>query len=163
MSIALCSSLYPDDDALGGGRRSHYGNEFDLTNDHLSDLWFLKRKPCSKGGPFRKDSRDKKSRNEFLHPFKSPTRVRVRVTLITSVIIQIKLKKARSEGTVPRIVLNIDGFSLVQRFFSFSPPSAPIASTSHTHASHSQTSRLSTSSLSLGVPVPHVTQCIRDV
>ncbi len=39
---------------------------------------------------------------------------------------------------------------------------APIASKSHTHPSHSQTSRLLTSSLSLGVPVPRPTQCVRD-
>jgi hypothetical protein len=38
-----------------------------------------------------------------------------------------------------RINLNLDG--------------APIVSKSHTHPSHSQTSRLLTSSLSLGVPV----------
>jgi hypothetical protein len=44
-----------------------------------------------------------------------------------------------------RININLDG--------------APIASKSHTHPSHSQTSRLLTSSLSLGVPVP--TQCVR--
>ena len=36
----------------------------------------------------------------------------------------------------------------------------PITSTSHTHPSHSQTSRLLTSSLSLGVPVPRPTQCM---
>ena len=48
-----------------------------------------------------------------------------------------------------RIVLNIDA--------------APIASRSHTHPSYLQTSRLLTSSLSLGVPVPLVTQCMRDV
>ena len=48
-----------------------------------------------------------------------------------------------------RINLNLDG--------------APITSQSHTHPSHSQTSRLLTSSLSLGVPVPRPTQCIRDV
>jgi hypothetical protein len=48
-----------------------------------------------------------------------------------------------------RINLNIDG--------------EPIASTSHTHPSHSETSRLLTTSLSLGVPVPHGTQCIRGV
>ncbi len=46
-----------------------------------------------------------------------------------------------------RINLNLDG--------------APIASKSHTHPSHSQTSRLLTSSLSLGVPVPRPTQCVR--
>ncbi len=49
---------------------------------------------------------------------------------------------------VLRINLNIDG--------------APITSRTHTHSSHSQTSRLLTSSLSLGVPVPRSTQCMRD-
>jgi hypothetical protein len=48
-----------------------------------------------------------------------------------------------------RINLNLDG--------------SPITSKSHTHPSHSQTSRLLTSSLSLGVPVPRPTQCIRVV
>ncbi len=48
-----------------------------------------------------------------------------------------------------RINLNTDG--------------SPIESKSHTHPSHSQTSRLLTSSLSLGVPVPRPTQCLRDV
>ena len=48
---------------------------------------------------------------------------------------------------VLRININIDG--------------APIASKSHTHPSHSQTSRLLTSSLSLGGPVPRPTQCVR--
>jgi hypothetical protein len=54
---------------------------------------------------------------------------------------------AKSAGL--RITLNIDG--------------APLASRSHTHPSHSQTSRLLTSSLSLGVPVPRATQCMRGV
>jgi hypothetical protein len=46
-----------------------------------------------------------------------------------------------------RIILNnIDG--------------SPVTSRSHTHPSHSQTSRLLTSSMSLGVPVPHTTQCM---
>ena len=45
--------------------------------------------------------------------------------------------------------LNIDG--------------APITSRSHTHPSHSHTSRLLTSSLSLGVPVPRTTECMRGV
>ena len=40
---------------------------------------------------------------------------------------------------------------------------APIASKSHTHPSHSQTSCLLTSSLSVGVPVPRPTQCLRVV
>ena len=48
-----------------------------------------------------------------------------------------------------RINLNLDG--------------APITSQSHTHPSNSQTSRLLTSSLSLGVPVPRPTQCMGDV
>ncbi len=39
---------------------------------------------------------------------------------------------------------------------------APIASKSHTHPSHSQTSRLLASFLSLGVPVPRPSQCVRD-
>jgi hypothetical protein len=46
-----------------------------------------------------------------------------------------------------RVNLNLDG--------------TPITSKSHTHPSHSQTSRLLTSSLSLGVPVPRPTQCAR--
>ncbi len=37
---------------------------------------------------------------------------------------------------------------------------APITSKSHTQSSHSQTSRLLPSSLSLGVPVPRTTQCL---
>jgi hypothetical protein len=48
-----------------------------------------------------------------------------------------------------RITLNLDG--------------APIISKSHTHPSHSQTSRLLTSSLSLGIPVPRATQCMRGM
>jgi hypothetical protein len=39
----------------------------------------------------------------------------------------------------------------------------PLTSRSHTHPSHSQTSRLLTSSLSVGVPVPHATQCMSGV
>ena len=46
-----------------------------------------------------------------------------------------------------RINLNLEG--------------ASITSKSHTHPSHSQTSRLLTSSLSLGIPVPRATQCMR--
>ena len=49
-----------------------------------------------------------------------------------------------------RINLNLDG--------------EPITSQSHTPPlENSQTSRLLTSSLSLGVPVPRPTQCLRDV
>ena len=39
----------------------------------------------------------------------------------------------------------------------------PIPSRSHTHPSHTQNSRLLSSSLSLDVPVVRATQCIRDV
>ena len=42
-----------------------------------------------------------------------------------------------------RITLNVDD--------------TPVASRSHTHPSHSQTTRLLTSSMSLGITVPHVT------
>ncbi len=51
-----------------------------------------------------------------------------------------------AKASALRVNLNLDG--------------APIASSSHTHPSHSQTSRLLTSSLSLGVPVPRPTQCM---
>jgi hypothetical protein len=55
---------------------------------------------------------------------------------------------ALAKAAALRININLDG--------------APIASKSHTHPSHSQTSRLLTSSLSLGLPVPRPTQCVRD-
>jgi hypothetical protein len=45
-----------------------------------------------------------------------------------------------------RVNLNLDG--------------VPITSRTHTHPSHSQTSRLLTSSLSLGVSVSQATQCM---
>ena len=48
-----------------------------------------------------------------------------------------------------RIMLNIDG--------------TPIASRSHTLPSHTQNSWILPSSLSLGVPVPHTTQCMRHL
>jgi hypothetical protein len=62
---------------------------------------------------------------------------------------QVKSKVGLSLAKVAtlRITLNLDG--------------APIISRTHTHPSHSQTSRLLTSSLSLGVPVPRTTQCMR--
>jgi hypothetical protein len=58
-----------------------------------------------------------------------------------------KVGLALGKTTALRINLNLDG--------------EPIASKSHTHPSHSETSRLLTSSLSLGVPVPRPTQCVR--
>ncbi len=54
---------------------------------------------------------------------------------------------ALAKAAALRINLNLDG--------------APIVSKSHTNPSHSQTSRLLTSSLSLGVSVPRPTQCMR--
>ncbi len=61
---------------------------------------------------------------------------------------QIKRKVGLSlpKTVVLRITLNLDG--------------EPIISKSHTHPSHSQTSRLLTTSLSLGIPVPRATQCM---
>jgi hypothetical protein len=60
-----------------------------------------------------------------------------------------KVGNILAKAAALRINLNIDG--------------APIASRSHTHPSHSQTSCLLTSSVSLGVPVPRATQCMRVV
>jgi hypothetical protein len=62
--------------------------------------------------------------------------------------------KSKCDSILPkasdlRVNLNLDG--------------APIASNSHTHPSHSQSSRLLTSDLSLGVPVPRPTQCMGGV
>ena len=58
-----------------------------------------------------------------------------------------KVGSTLAKAAALRINLNIDG--------------APITSRTHTHPSHSQTSRLLTSSLSLGVPVPRATQWMR--
>jgi hypothetical protein len=57
--------------------------------------------------------------------------------------------KVEVKDAVLRITLTLDG--------------TPITSGTHTHPSHSQTSRVLTSSLSLGVQVPRTTQCMRDV
>ena len=54
--------------------------------------------------------------------------------------IKAKVGSNLAKAAALRINLNIDG--------------APITSRTHTHPSHSETSRLLTSSLSLGVPVP---------
>ena len=51
-----------------------------------------------------------------------------------------KVGSTLAKAAALRVNLNIDG--------------APITSRTHTHPSHSQTSRILTSSLSLGVPVP---------
>jgi hypothetical protein len=60
-----------------------------------------------------------------------------------------KIVNILTKTSVLHITLNIDG--------------VPVPSRSHTHPSHSQTSRLLTSSLCLGVPVPLTTQCMRGV
>jgi hypothetical protein len=57
-----------------------------------------------------------------------------------------KVGLALAKAATLRITLDLDG--------------APITSRTHTHPSHSQTSRLLTSSLSLGIPVPRTTQCM---
>ena len=57
-----------------------------------------------------------------------------------------KVGSTLAKAAALRINLNIDG--------------VPITSRTHTHPSHSQTSRLLTSSLSLRVPVPRATQCM---
>ena len=51
-----------------------------------------------------------------------------------------KVDRTLAKDAVLRMNLNLDG--------------TPITSRTHTHPSHSETSRLLTSSLSLGVPVP---------
>jgi hypothetical protein len=58
--------------------------------------------------------------------------------------LQSRVGLALAKAAALRITLNLDG--------------VPITSKSHTHPSHSQTSRLLTSSLSSGVPVPQATQ-----
>ncbi len=60
--------------------------------------------------------------------------------------VQRKVGLTLGKVTTLRISLNLDG--------------TPIISRTHTHPSHSQTSRLLTSSLSLGIPVPRATQCM---
>jgi len=60
-----------------------------------------------------------------------------------------KVGSTLAKAATLRVNLNIDG--------------APITSRTHTHPSHSKASRLLTSSLSLGVPVPRATQCMRGV
>ncbi len=63
-----------------------------------------------------------------------------------SCLLKSKCGNILAKASALRVNLNLDG--------------VPIASNSHTHPSYSQTSRLLTSSLSLGVPVPRPTQCM---
>jgi hypothetical protein len=89
--------------------------------------------------------------------FSSILKSRVGNILAKVVVLRINLNidgspiasKSHTHPATLRINLNIDG--------------SPIASKSHTHPSHFQTSRLLTSSLSLGAPVPRPTQCLRGV
>jgi hypothetical protein len=62
---------------------------------------------------------------------------------------KVDLTLAKAAGL--RITLNLDH------------DGSPIICKSHTHPSHSQTSRLLTSSLSLGIPAPRATQCMRGI
>ena len=66
-----------------------------------------------------------------------------------SSMLKSRVSSILAKVAVLRINLNLDGSS--------------IASKSHTHPSHSQTSCLLTSSLSLGVPVPRPARCVRGV
>ncbi len=66
-----------------------------------------------------------------------------------SCLLKSKCGNILTKASALRVNLNLDG--------------APIASNSHTHPSHSQSSRLLTSALSLGVPVPRPTQCMGGV
>ncbi len=66
-----------------------------------------------------------------------------------SAAVKAKVGSTLAKATGLRILLNVNG--------------VPITSKTLTHPSHSQTSRLLTSSLSLGVPVPRATQCMRGV
>ena len=63
-----------------------------------------------------------------------------------SSILKSRVGNILAKSTTLRITFNLDG--------------APITSKSHTHPSYSQTSRLLSSSLFLGVPVPRPTQCM---
>jgi hypothetical protein len=63
-----------------------------------------------------------------------------------SSILKSRVSSILVKAVALRINLNLDG--------------TLITSKAHTHPSHSQTSRLLTSSLSVGVPVPRPTQCM---
>jgi hypothetical protein len=63
-----------------------------------------------------------------------------------SVHLKSKVGLALAKEAALRITLNLDGASIISK--------------SHTHPSHSQTSRLLTLSLSLGIPVSRTTQCM---
>jgi hypothetical protein len=95
------------------------------------------------------------SPNSIVSPNRSSTTVQLVQTdrgqfhfhrVVFSSHLKSKVDLALTKAAALRVNLNLDG--------------APITSKSHTHPSHSQTSRLSTSSLSLGVPVPRSTQCM---
>jgi hypothetical protein len=64
-----------------------------------------------------------------------------------SSLIKSRVGNILAKAVALRININLDG--------------SPIAFKSLTHPTHSQTSRLLTSSLSVGVPVPRSTQCLR--
>ncbi len=73
-----------------------------------------------------------------------------------------KMREMKSELRQKKKEEFFFGVFLMQLYvLIFNLDGAPIASKSHTQPSHSQTSRLLSSSLSLGVPVPRPTQCVR--
>jgi hypothetical protein len=69
--------------------------------------------------------------------------------VVFSSLLKSRVDNILSKAATLRITLTLDGTS--------------ITSKSHTHPSHSKSFRLLTSSLSLGVPVPRATQCMRGV
>jgi hypothetical protein len=60
-----------------------------------------------------------------------------------------KMGSILAKASALRLIFNIDGSTILSK--------------SHTHPSHSQSSRLLTSSLSSGVPVPCTTQCMQGM
>ena len=72
----------------------------------------------------------------------------VSAALLSTPSSNLRLSTSSPRPPALRINLNID--------------CAPIASHTHTHLSHSPTSRLLSTSLSLGIPFPHSTEYVRD-
>jgi hypothetical protein len=70
----------------------------------------------------------------------------IRLLVTFSTTLKGKVDSTLVKTTLLRVNLNVDG--------------TPITSKTHTHPSHSETSRLLTSSLSSGVPVDRGTHCM---
>ncbi len=86
-----------------------------------------------------------------------------------SVTLKAKVGSTLAKAAVLSVNLNVDGAHITSNAkaavlsVNLNVDGAHITSKTHTPPSHSQTSRLLTSSLSLGLPVPRATQCMRDV